>query len=454
MFCRSATLSAAGPRNKVSEDEARTIQSHWQTTLANNAAASPPVSITKLDLSCRAWPLPTLLILEPTLALIAPTVTHLQIDDIIASLETEDGFATLAFFNRVFHPEKAPHITRIDLDDNALGTRSLSYIPDLLESPNLKHLFLNNCGMSAEVASALVDILGRTTAPHLVSLDLSRNQIGAAGAASIGRLLAACTSLETFKYAGSRPLAAGTASLLRGLAESVEAGNTNIIELDLDDCNLLNTNEDDEDKQNEALRLLSTVIRSSPNLSKLNVKDGGELGQSGLEILTDALIQAEAPLAYLDVGCLELEADGTADLAAYIRDHCSETLVELHVETNMMEDEGLRSLLEVLVDCPNLRVLNITENGLEEGGFEALADTKIPSLQKLYMKENMEEDIDDDAKEKIRALYPVVLMADDDEEEAAEEAVAEESAAEAPAAAAEEEADVDALAAQIGEVAL
>mmetsp|Transcript_14961 Transcript_14961/g.33410 ORF Transcript_14961/g.33410 Transcript_14961/m.33410 type:complete len:178 (+) Transcript_14961:48-581(+) len=129
----STTLSAPGPRNKVPIEEAQTILTSWNAILSSNASANPPVTVTTLDLSCRSWSLPVLTVLEPALMEIAPTVRTLKIDDVIASLPTEDGFATLAFFNRVFHPDLAECVTDVDLSDNALGTRSLDHIGDLLQ---------------------------------------------------------------------------------------------------------------------------------------------------------------------------------------------------------------------------------------------------------------------------------------------------------------------------------
>ena len=106
-----------------------------------------------------------------------------------------------------------------------------------------------------------------------------------------------------------------------------------------------------------------------------------------------------------------------AALAAYIDHHLTDTLEELHLETNLIEDGGLATLLPVLAKCTKLAVLNLTENGLEAEGFQALADTRIPNLRRLLMKENGEEDVEDEVKDAIRGLYPVVLMADDDDEE-------------------------------------
>jgi len=420
MATNSSTLSAAGPRIKVCESEAKRILTKWQATLAANNASNPPVAITTLDISCRAWPLPTLEVLEPALVQIAPTVTTLKIDDIIASLPTDDGFATLAFFNRVFNPAMAPNITEIDLSDNALGTRSLNHIPDLLErSPKLNHLSLHNCGMSKEVARQLSEKLGSTIAPQLKSLRLGRNQMGKEGASSFGELFQLTTSLECLSYAGSRPLSEGTMDLCKGLvalAEAGEDGKTKLVELDLDDCNF-GTGENEEE---DALLPLCTVLRASPNLKKLVVKDGG-LEQDGFEILVDAVVESGAKLSYLDIGALDLEEDGAEALANFIKDHLSDSLEELHAETNSFEDGGLQKLLPVLVNCPKLKVLNITENLLEADGFAAISTTKIPTLEKLVMKENMEEDIDEEVVKNIRGLYPTVLIADDDEEVTEEE---------------------------------
>ena len=150
------TFSAPGPRIVVPESEARTILAAWTAQLDSLSAhadnSNADNTITTLDMSCRSWTVPALLLLEPALVRIAPTVSHLKLDDVIASLPTAEGFATLGFFNRIFAPELAPNVTRVDLSDNALGTRSLDVIPNLLENaPRLQHLNLCNCGMSLEV---------------------------------------------------------------------------------------------------------------------------------------------------------------------------------------------------------------------------------------------------------------------------------------------------------------
>jgi len=402
----ATTLSAAGLRARVTVEQAEEICKIWQAQLDAGAI------ITKIDVSCRAWPLECLLKLETALSRAAPTVQILQIDDIIASLPTDDGFASLGFFNRIFPPSASPKIHTIDLSDNALGTRALLHIPDLLARPGLERLRLTNCGMSKEVAEALATML-MANASELKELRLGRNQMHKEGAASIATLLTQCTRLEQFGYDGSRPLREGTVSLVNGLQALVEkmGGTSSLVELDLNDC-FFGSGEEDED----ALPTLLQVIRASPHLTKLIVKDGG-LELTGFEALVEALVDSGAQLKYLDVGALDLEEDGATALADYIRDHLKESLVELHAETNTLEDAGVQTLLDILVECPNLRVLDLTENLLEADGFQALVDNRIPSLQKLVIKENMEEDIDDDVVETIRGMYSIVLVADDDREE-------------------------------------
>jgi len=409
----STTLSAAGLRARITVQQAEKIRDKWRAQLDAGAI------ITKIDVSCRAWPLEALLVLEDVLAAAAPTVRVLRIDDIIASLPTDDGFASLGFFNRVFHPDASPKIHTIDLSDNALGTRALLHVPDLLARPGLERLRLTNCGMSKEVAEALATQL-LVNAAELKELRLGRNQMHKEGAASIATLLPHCTRLEQFGYDGSRPLREGTVTLMNGLQALVEKSGVapSLIELDLNDC-FFGTGEEEED----ALHAMLQVVRASPRLTKLIVKDGG-LELTGFEALVEALVDSGAKLEYLDVGALDLEEEGAATLADYINDHLKESLVELHAETNMLEDAGVQTLLTVLMECPNLRVLNLTENSLEADGFQALVVHRIPSLQKLIIKENLEEEIDDDVLEAIRGMYPIVLIADDDVEETAASAAA------------------------------
>lgn len=410
------TLAAPGPRARVSVEEAREIKTQWETQLAENRDDS--IVITTLDMSCRAWPLETLKVLEPVLKRIAPTVRILKLDDIMASLLTEEGLDCLSFFDGIFSYSQAPHVTHVYLYDNALGTRGLDSLQHLIgHSLELQHLSFNNCGMSKEVVLRLCDML-QERAPHLVGLSMSRNQIGPAGAIRLAELLPLAKDLRRFEYAGSRAGRPGTLALAQGLSNMVQNGNEGMQEIDMDDC-VFGNGEDDQDP----IHSLCAVLQKSPKLTKLVVKDGS-LEASGLAAVLDALQTSGAQLTYLDVGANDIEEDGVTALTSYIQ-NCQATLQELHLECNSLgEDcgeEALPTLLETLSECPNLRVLNVNDNEFSGESFQALLDTKIPSLQILHCKENNhddEENVNADVVEQLRDFYPSVILDDDDEEAA------------------------------------
>jgi hypothetical protein len=63
---------------------------------------------------------------------------------------------------------------------------------------------------------------------------------------------------------------------------------------------------------------------------------------------------------------LDLEEDGAAALAAYIDDHLTDTLEELHLETNLIEDGGLQTLL--LAPGPQSDGKRIGRGGIQGAG--------------------------------------------------------------------------------------
>lgn len=401
----SATLSAPGPRTVVDEETAGQILAQWENQLAESDA-----TITTLDLQCRPWPAATLEVFRPLLTRLAPSIKVLQLDDIIASLQTEAGLATLGFFADVF--AESP-LEALYLSDNALGIRGCDILRPLITRPSMQHLYFNNCGMSKEVADVFLETLD-TTAPHLRSIGLGRNQMGAEGAARLGDLVQRCERLQTLDYFGSRPLKAGTLALCKGLAACVGAGHADLRELDLNDANFGSGEEEEQD----GILPLCEAIRGSPNLEKLIVTDG-ELEAEGVTRLLEALTASGAKLRYLDMGCLEIAAEGAEALAEYCQSVVADSLEELHLETNELEDEGTSILMPALVSCTKLRVLNLSENAISTDGFQAIIDNRIPNLQKLVLRGNDDEvQEQEDVIEQLRSLYPVVILDDDDEEPA------------------------------------
>jgi Ran GTPase-activating protein (RanGAP) involved in mRNA processing and transport len=430
----------------VSVDEAQEICQKWLSLLSsrnnNDNDDEKDVAVVHcIDLSCRAWPVASLRELEPVFLKVRDTVHTLKFDDIIASLDTDAGLESLRYLASIFgevNTNAPSKITTLILNDNAIGSRGVEQLRPLLQGCSISRLYFNNCGMSQEVAQLLKEML-LPRADSLQALALSRNQMGAEGAKHMGELLAACTNLESFEYAGSRPLKEGTLYLCQGL---VDGGCSNLTVLDLDDS-VFGDGSEDEDP----VYTLCQVLKASSNLQKLILKDGA-LEYDGLLLVLNALVEegaAREMLTYLDLGALCFGEDGAAKLAQVLP--CMSKLTHLLLETNVLGDEGVQTLVPALTET-NIQVLNLNDNEITADGFQALVDHYIPSLQKLYANDNDLEDVPEELVEQLRSTYESVILEDEDEEE-------EDSGTHEPATAtgaagtrttAAEEGEVDALA--------
>ena len=422
------TLKAGGERTLVKESEAQEIADRFKQESSNN-----DVVVGTVDLSCRSWPRASLDLLRPTLEPLVATVTHLKIDDIIASLPTEAGLESLGFFAEVFGSSTV--LKDINLADNALGSRGDVVLAPLFQLQSLQRLSIENCGMSREVAESMLQTLS-SSAPRLTHLSLGRNQIGAEGAPSVGDLLATCPKLQVLNYNGCRPLKAGTASLLAGLVNMVKGvKETSLSHLNLEDCTI--GSEDNGDDENDGpLTNLRTIIAKSPKLVELNLQDG-ELGASGLQVVLDALKESGAQLTHLSLGACELGEEGAEILASTISNtSILDKLQLLRMDTNELGDDGVSTLSQALGGskscCETLKSLDLGDNEIAKSGAVALLKTKIASLESLNLMENM--DIPQKVGAKLATLYPKVSMDDDLEEDDDDD---------------EEEDEVDDLAAQL-----
>lgn len=273
----------------------------------------------------------------------------------------------------------------LDLGDNALGIRAIDILRPLLAGDEIRVLRLNNCGLSLESGAVLLATL-RPVAGRLTELDLSRNQIGAEGARLVGELLADCARLARFAYAGSRPLAEGTAHLCRGLAT---AGSTDLRHLDLNDCH---TTDD------AAVDDLCRVLRSSAGLETLVLKDCS-LDEDGVRAVLAALHASGCNLRDFYLGGSEIgEEDGAQALADHLEDISSRgdkcRLSLLDLEGSELGDSGTVQVLQALTSgglSDRLRHLNLETNEIGASGARELLTTVFGAqLETLNLKDNMD----------------------------------------------------------------
>lgn len=431
----SITLSLPEGRKVLTKEEAKGFLVRFENALEE---AGKGATVETLDISCRAWKVETLEILEPFFqASVVPTIKCLNMDDVIASLDTATGLETIRYLCEVF--KAAPHLERLDANDNALGARAGHIMRPLFSLPTLKELRLHNCGMSTEVGQQLIDTLlaGReeTALTHLV---LDRNQLGPEGAEKVAVILRASPKLEHFSYAGSRPMGDGTGALAAALASLAEASSNPLpfTHLDFADCTF-GTAED----ENGPIHSLIKALKKCPYLQTLNLGEAC-FGAQGTASVISATAASGAKLKKFGLDGVGLREDGIDDgvdaLIEFLQTDACEDLEELLLSTNELEDDGVSKIVDALakVNLKNLRVLHLEENEIDEVGAQALLDHKLHSLRTLLLKEN--SDIPEGLAHKLFRMYPHVELEEDlvPEEETGED----------------QDDEVDDLAGQLGEI--
>lgn len=403
-------LKAGGARTIVEEEEAGELRARFESELEQFGECH------LLNLSCRAWRIGSLKILEPIFMKVKETVRTLLIDDIIASLPTEEGLSCFEYIAGIF--SAAPQLNRVNLNDNAIGSRGIKYLRPLLTNASVIALSLENCGLAESDGAILKELLlAEGTSRKLLELSLSRNQMGAAGAAYIGELLGdtSTTNLQSFMYAGSRPLATGTKALCRGLAELANKcgqRGTMLHTLDLNDCTVQCDSENDS-----CVSDLCTVLRHSPRLQKLILRDA-ELNVLGLKMVMDALVESGAPLNFLDLGVVgELGKEGGLIVRDFLTSNspaCA-CMQELYLDTNELGDEGAAEVLTgITSSMRSLRVLDLGGNELSSI-VTLFLHNHIPTLHTLKLEDNPDLEAGEGLRN-LRGMYRDVLVDDDIDE--------------------------------------
>jgi hypothetical protein len=407
------TLSAPGPRAVVTVDEARQIRSRWLRLLA--AAAPPGSRVVKIDIGCRVWSMESLKALfgddsegrqgtpedeneEASLAFlfskIRASLRELKVDDITATLPTEQGLQSLGYLSDAFAKFEWPSLATVNLNDTAVGLRGIQALHSLWRIPSLRHLHLQNIGLSAESIDLFVDYLLPPPPPVAASseqtgaaaaaaaddkdateqlpsqpvpyqtLSLGRNQLGVKGSQGVARILRNCYQLQHLEYAGCRPLREGMRSLMEGLLASNSHGT--IRALNLNDSELKRGSRSDD-----PVHALGRYLSMTTELETLVVSDTS-LSSRGINILLNGLLSSSsaASLQHLDVGYNVDDDDDDED-----DDEDSED-EEGNEEGGDEEEDGAsppsvrsaRAVARAAAQFPRLQQLHLHNNDLKDDG--------------------------------------------------------------------------------------
>jgi Ran GTPase-activating protein 1 len=392
------TLSNPGDRNQVvSLELAQALTKRWEIELADASTTTNNIEI--LDLSCRVYP--------PASAahicdFLQDKVANLRIallNDIIASLPTDQGLATLEKINALL--KKSP-ISELNLDDNALGIRGVELLCGILSRPTLQIVSIRNDGLSAEsmpiigAALAMKDpVTGKCALDNLKEVNVYNNMIGVEGAAETGRILVKCASLEKLQYEGCRAGPEGTMALVQGLVEAATVEKfTSMKSLTLELS--LGMNDDDP------VAVFCQALKTYTKLEHLKLYDCSLEG-AGCSMVLQSL-KNHTGLVSLNMAQNEMDARTVRKHLVPVVKRNLSTLQVLQLENNEITSVGVEHLCNVMCASPDtvaLQELKLTENLIGSRGAKALIAAKesMPNLKILTLDSSGFPDEEEELKE-------------------------------------------------------
>ena len=259
-----------------------------------------------------------------------------------------------------------------------------------LSASALTELYLPDCRLTPEAVALLSLRLGSA----LQRLDLSRNNVGARGAAGLAAALAANASgMRSLSVQSARVKGEGAVQLARvagalshlslpfnpgfdscaaaALAEALADGACQLKSLDLAETKI-------KDVGVAAIGRALAANRQT-RLKHLNVQDT-LVAASGVQALADALVAEHAALVTLELRSNQLNDSEVAPLAAAVTRN--KTLRELSLIWNNLGDATARAFAAALPQIASLTELGLSSNMLTDEGLRALCEA-LPQNQSI-----------------------------------------------------------------------
>lgn len=390
-------LTAGGPRVTVTQNEAYAMDARFRQEAEGN-------TVNKVDLSVRQWTLESLSVLAPYLTSLSNSVRIVNLSDVIAGLEVNEGLSVWQLLAETF---ESSNLTEIDLSSNAIGVLGLPLLTGLFGNSDVQILCLSDCGLDDICLGHLLNCFDERICTSLMELNLNRNAADDNGAVLVGEFLPRLERLVKFLYLGCRPRRVGTRALCLGLDELTERSPGVLRTIVLADLCLCIGLDDDS----SPIASLCNAIARCSQLLHLNIDDGN-LGLDGMTQLVAALTASGAHLEHLSLGYNDAELEGATVLREYLHGH-SASLIYLNLNGNDLGDDGVLEILEAFAASPEvLESLHLDDNEIEGDGAEALVETNFTNLQVLSVKGNP-----DIVREQLESRYTSVDFGSDTEEE-------------------------------------
>ena len=242
-------------------------------------------------------------------------------------------------------------------------------LSELLNETSLTQLDLRRNGIGDAFAASLSEAL--TANSSLTNLNLSGNSIGAVGAASLCQALTANSSLTNLDLSYNSIGAVGAASLCQALT-----ANSSLTNLDLS-YNSIGA---------VGAASLFQALTANSSLTNLDL-NGNSISAVGAASLSQAL-RANSSLTNLDLSCNSIDAVGAASLSQALRANSS--LTNLNLSVNSIGDDGAASLSQALRANSSLTNLDLSDNDIGAVGAASLSQalTENSSLTNLDLTNN------------------------------------------------------------------
>ncbi len=252
-----------------------------------------------------------------------PRLRSAVIADIIAGRPEAEG---LAVYRALGVALKERALEELDFSDNAVGTKGVDVCRDFLSSarPTLQRLFYCNCGISAEAARSIADVICDGTPTALRVLHFDNNMSGGGGACAVADIVKTSPLLIDFRFTSSRGAVEGGVALAR-------------------------------------------AFQGTPLIEKINLHDNVFTAPSAVAL--GATLQSLKFLRHLDVGDTLTKDSGMASIAAGLAGATSVT--HLDVSENELTSRGAKSLAVAISRLPSLKTL--IAHGNEFGADGAVA---------------------------------------------------------------------------------
>jgi Ran GTPase-activating protein (RanGAP) involved in mRNA processing and transport len=382
------------------------------------------------------------------------SLPHLEsaiLADIIAGRMEAEGLAVYRVLGQALATKQ---LLEIDMSDNAVGPKGLEACAEFLTNQaRLQRLFFCNCGISAEAARTIADLVLFRTPTALHTLHFYNNMSGNGGAIAIADMVAASPQLRDFRFSSSRGGNAGGIALAKALRAA-----PGIQRIDVND-NMFGV---------PGSSALAQSLRFATALTHLNVGDIG-MGDEGLAALASALVRGPAhTLQELNVSANEITTAGAKPLARLVRRLTR--LRVLRAEENELENEGARYIARAIErrhgfrakagvpagEPDSLEEVNLAENMVRNHGGLALATAAAAHLPRLKLLRLSGNDLTTGGVERVRAALATAgleaALASMDDEEGGDDA-SDEQEDEEEEEAEEEPLDADAEESDEGEEA-